>query len=100
MDGGCQISIGALAVIDKTILHETSVSSVHLTGMVGSTDGQRVLIESYSGSDPKQIGWKLAEKMIQLGANSILDRQGMNDLGMISKKWELPKIKLKGRYIW
>lgn len=64
LEGGCQIPIGAYAIVDQHI---------HLKGMVASLDGQRVLKISESGDDPEELGKKAAKVLIDRGAMDILD---------------------------
>lgn len=66
LEGGCQIPIGALGDVqgDKITLH----------GLVGSLDGKQVLRSEVSGSvsEVEQLGIKLAEQLIGMGADKIL----------------------------
>lgn len=69
LNGGCQIPIGAYAVIrggsaDKPLLEMTAV--------VGTPDGSRLLKEWGQGNDPEQLGSLLADKLIAQGAADIV----------------------------
>ncbi len=67
LEGGCQVPIGGYAVLDG---HD-----INLTGYVGSLDGSVHFRESHSGpgADAEAIGLELAEKLIALGADRLLD---------------------------
>ena len=67
LEGGCQVPIAAWAVVNKI--------GFHITGMVASVDGTRVIRESVSGSVDmaEDTGIELANKLISLGAKNILD---------------------------
>jgi len=66
LEGGCQVPIASYGTIDGEILT--------LEGLVASLDGQRVIRETLKGkaSDSEKIGIKLAEILIEDGANEIL----------------------------
>ncbi len=68
LEGGCQVPIGANAVIEN--------DKIHLEGLVGSLNGKVNLREKISGSrgDAKDLGEKLAQNLIKKGANEILER--------------------------
>ena len=78
LEGGCQVPIGALA----TLAEDTIV----LEGMVGALDGSTIIRETVSGlaSSPEDVGIKLAEKLIGLGAGGLLDavRVGVENASM------------------
>ena len=68
LEGGCQVPIGGHATVEgDTIL---------LNGFVGSFDGTVSFRESVSGSteSPEDLGLRLAERLIELGARDLLDR--------------------------
>jgi hydroxymethylbilane synthase len=67
LNGGCQVPIGAYAVMQKE-----STAILSMTGMVGSPDGHEILKEQMTGKDPKQLGIDLAERLIKRGADRIL----------------------------
>jgi hydroxymethylbilane synthase len=66
LEGGCQVPIGAFA--------EVKGDEVELTGLVASVDGNVVLKESIKGSsdEAKQLGTRLANKLLDMGAKEIL----------------------------
>ncbi|WP_223068247.1 hydroxymethylbilane synthase [Paenibacillus caui] len=87
LNGGCQIPIGAYAVIedntDAAANSENKASDsmasdhaaplqLHLTGMVGSPDGRTILKEELRGTDPERLGTEVANKLIARGAGDIL----------------------------
>lgn len=67
LEGGCQVPIGANAVIEN--------GEIHLQGLVGSLNGAVILREKISGvkRDAKDLGEKLAQILIEKGANEILE---------------------------
>lgn len=70
LGGGCHTPLAAHAVLEGVQLH--------LTGLVGSPDGRRVLRQSATGpSDrPEALGLALAERLIELGAAELLAGHG------------------------
>lgn len=74
LNGGCQVPIGGHAVL------ESGTDEVRLTGMVGTPDGNLLLKESMSGTDPERVGIELAEQLIAKGADRILEQvEGLSD---------------------
>ena len=65
LGGGCQVPIGALA--------ETRGGQMHLIAMAGRPDGSEVLREQASGTDPQQLGRETAQRLLQRGADKILN---------------------------
>ncbi len=65
LEGGCQVPIGVY----------TSIQKKKLTGMVASLDGETLIKDSVSfdTEDPEKTGTDLAEKLLSLGADKILD---------------------------
>ncbi|MDP4127335.1 MAG: hydroxymethylbilane synthase [Bacillota bacterium] len=64
LEGGCQVPIGALAqVVEGQII---------LQGMVASVDGVRLIRAEAKGTDPETLGFEVADRLIALGATSIL----------------------------
>lgn len=68
LNGGCQIPIGAYAERDE----ESGV--LKLTGLVGAPEGDPILIAAMNGEDPEQLGNAVADKLLEAGADQILDR--------------------------
>lgn len=64
LEGGCQIPIGALAVLNA--------KQIVLSGMVAALDGQRILRVTEQGENPEELGKKAAELLIAQGAMDIL----------------------------
>ncbi len=67
LEGGCQVPIGAHAVIEK--------DEVTLTGLIASVDGKTVLREEQRApvSDAENLGRSLAETLLDRGGAAILD---------------------------
>ncbi len=67
LEGGCQVPIGALGRLED--------SRIRVEGIVASIDGREVLRDSAEGpaSDPEAAGDELAEKLLSLGADRILE---------------------------
>ena len=67
LEGGCQVPIGAYAVIKS--------NGLYLTGMVGSVDGKIQFKRKIRGSkkDPEETGQVLANILLDAGAKEILD---------------------------
>ncbi|MDR3585301.1 MAG: hydroxymethylbilane synthase [Desulfosporosinus sp.] len=64
LEGGCQVPIGALAqVVEGQII---------LRGMVASLDGARLIKAEARGTDPEEVGFDVACRLIDLGAREIL----------------------------
>ncbi|WP_270179478.1 hydroxymethylbilane synthase [Alkalihalobacillus sp. CinArs1] len=66
LEGGCQVPIAGHAVLKD--------GTISLTGLVGEPDGSVVIKEMETGSDFKQVGVTLANRMKEQGAKEILDR--------------------------
>lgn len=66
LEGGCQVPIGAYAVIDE--------GKIYLQGFVGNTNGSRVIRDSMRGAPEiaENLGIALAEKCLAAGANDLL----------------------------
>lgn len=67
-EGGCQVPIGAYGRI--------KCNSLILDGMVANPDGSYLVRSKVSGAldEPEKLGVKLAEKLIDMGAGSILEK--------------------------
>jgi hydroxymethylbilane synthase len=68
LNGGCQVPIGAYAVIES----HNGEQIISMTGMVGSPDGVQMLKETMTGTDPEKLGSSLADALIARGAADIL----------------------------
>lgn len=68
LEGGCQVPIGAHAVVQN--------KEIHLEGLVGSLNGEINLREKIEGPVAKasELGEILAERLIKKGADEILER--------------------------
>lgn len=66
LGGGCQFPIAAHGVIEQ--------DSLKLDGLVARPDGSEILRDSISGTvnDPEKLGSKLADRLLQQGAASLL----------------------------
>jgi hydroxymethylbilane synthase len=66
LGGGCQLPIAAHAVLDN--------DQLELAGLVASQDGKQIIRDTISGkgSEAERLGTQLAEHLIALGADSIL----------------------------
>lgn len=67
VEGGCQVPVGCFSKITGEHLF--------LTGFVASMDGKEYLLETESGTinDPRETGEKLARKLLDRGADKIMD---------------------------
>jgi hydroxymethylbilane synthase len=67
LGGGCQVPIGALAIVDG--------AQLHLSGLVIAPDGASVVRGEREGAaaDAEKIGAKLAADLLELGARSLLE---------------------------
>jgi len=73
LNGGCQVPIGAYAVLEAAAEATTAEhKKISLTGMVGTPDGSTILKETCTGVDPVQLGEEVAKKLIARGAEKIL----------------------------
>ncbi|MBN2885514.1 MAG: hydroxymethylbilane synthase, partial [Chromatiaceae bacterium] len=66
LNGGCQVPIGGHAVLEG--------DQLHLKGLVGTTDGKRILRAEASGprEQAEAIGVRVAEDLLAQGADAIL----------------------------
>jgi hydroxymethylbilane synthase len=69
LGGGCQFPIAAHAIIDE--------EQLKLDGLVATPDGAKILRDQLSGpqANPEEIGSSLAARLIERGANSLLDQR-------------------------
>ena len=67
LQGGCQVPIGAFAVLNQ--------NELWLRGLVGQLDGSEILRSEIKGeaTQAEQLGTQLAEQLLALGADRILD---------------------------
>jgi len=81
LNGGCQVPIGAYAVLKSAagvpdgaaVVREPGAARmISLTGMVGTPDGTTILKETCTGEDPAALGEEVAKKLIARGAEKIL----------------------------
>jgi hydroxymethylbilane synthase len=64
LGGGCQVPIGAYA--------EEVDGKLKMTAIVADPEGGNVLREQQSGSDPEELGGRVAQALLARGADSIL----------------------------
>lgn len=81
LNGGCQVPIGAFAVLNQSeanpqnVAQSTAAQSqnmISLTGMVGTPDGSTILKVTCQGEDPVRLGEEVAQRLIAKGAEQIL----------------------------
>lgn len=67
LGGGCRAPIAALGTINGTTLK--------LVGMIAETSGKKILHASEEGSamSPEDVGVRLAQKMLEMGASEFID---------------------------
>ncbi|RMF90989.1 MAG: hydroxymethylbilane synthase [Methanobacteriota archaeon] len=63
--GGCQIPLGAESKLAD--------GAVHLRGVMLSQDGKRKITAEARGSDPDRVGREVAEKLLSLGGQELLE---------------------------
>jgi hydroxymethylbilane synthase len=68
LGGGCSAPVAAYA---QAAINQRP-SAIRLTGLVASTDGQRVIRVSGSGADPITLGHELARQALAQGARELL----------------------------
>ncbi|WP_214628776.1 hydroxymethylbilane synthase [Paenibacillus agaridevorans] len=73
LQGGCQVPIGAHAVI---VDRAGAVPVLELTGIVGSPDGVTLLKEIKRGTDPIELGKEVANALLAAGGDVILAEIG------------------------
>jgi len=66
LEGGCQVPIACYG--------EMKAGKLHLTGLVGSVDGKRIIKDAIEGAPEhaEKMGVTLAEKLLSMGADVIL----------------------------
>jgi hydroxymethylbilane synthase len=67
LEGGCQVPIGAYARYEE--------GTLTMDAMVGSIDGSRIIREQLCGDpgQPTELGEAMVERLLELGAQDILD---------------------------
>jgi hydroxymethylbilane synthase len=67
LEGGCQVPIAAHGKIEK--------NTFMLSGLVSTIDGRTLIKETLSGSkdSSEAIGTKLADRLIDMGAKTIME---------------------------
>lgn len=75
LEGGCQIPIGALGIVEN--------GRLLLEGVVASLDGRELVRSSLAGNleDAAETGLKLAENLVRLGAGEILRKMRQENRG-------------------
>lgn len=69
LNGGCQVPIGAYAIVKEKAEEGTLLE---MSAVVGTPDGSRLIKEWGRGTDPVELGDRLADKMIGQGADRII----------------------------
>ncbi|MES2517945.1 MAG: hydroxymethylbilane synthase [Bacteroidota bacterium] len=81
LQGGCSIPVFGLASVESELLAETreaelltdNDSLITVTGGIISLDGKEILKETVTGNNPIELGEALAEKILSLGGDRILE---------------------------
>ncbi|MDI9865258.1 MULTISPECIES: hydroxymethylbilane synthase [Flectobacillus] len=66
LQGGCSIPVFGLAQYDA------ETDTISMTGGIISLDGKEIIKEVLSGSNPEEVGFALADKILDLGGGRIL----------------------------
>ena len=66
LGGGCAVPVAAYAAVSS------QQSAINLSGLVASIDGTKLIKVTGEGSDPQELGERLAQEAISQGANEIL----------------------------
>lgn len=64
LGGGCSLPVGALATVDE--------QTITLQGIVAAPDGSQMISQTEYGSDPRALGFTLAQEALAQGANKLL----------------------------
>ena len=64
LGGGCQVPIGAYAVLDN--------GQITLTGVCARPDGSELIREAGTGSDPVELGQRIGNLILSRGGDRIL----------------------------
>ena len=65
MEGGCQVPIAGFAQLNDN-------DEIVLTGLVASPDGKTIYKEQEIGQNPEELGKKVANNLIELGAKDLI----------------------------
>ncbi len=65
LQGGCQVPIAGFARLEG--------DKITLTGRVGAPDGAQILEAQGAGKDPETVGTQVAERLLDKGAQALLD---------------------------
>lgn len=66
LQGGCSIPVFGLAQYDA------ETDTISMTGGIISLDGKEIIKEVFVGSNPEEVGFALADKILDLGGGRIL----------------------------
>jgi hydroxymethylbilane synthase len=83
--GGCNAPVAAFAHSSQTVQSSQTVSEVtepatiSLEAMIATYDGRIVLRRSAQGSDPSELGRRLARELLDEGGGSSLDEWANRD---------------------
>jgi hydroxymethylbilane synthase len=69
LGGSCQVPIGAHATIER----QDDAVLLHLTAIVASPDGERLVKGDLSGTEPLEVGKQLGTRLLEQGAREILE---------------------------
>ncbi|NBI28791.1 hydroxymethylbilane synthase [Chengkuizengella marina] len=69
LNGSCEIPVAAHGILQK----DEDTADIQLFGLVGSPDGETVIKDKIVGNDPEKLGVQLAQRLIDRGADRILD---------------------------
>jgi hydroxymethylbilane synthase len=71
LQGGCSIPVFGLA--SKLLVSGYELSGLTITGGIVSLDGAEILKETITGMNPEEMGKALADKILSLGGDKILE---------------------------
>ena len=72
LEGGCQVPIAGFAELPSN----NQETEIHLIGRVGMPDGSVLLEAQATGVDPQKVGERVAQQLIEQGAQKILANLG------------------------
>lgn len=70
LQGGCQVPLGAYATVAESGTNGEPL--VTLTGIVAAPDGSQVFKQTETGTDPAELGRRVAEQLLASGAGEVL----------------------------